>query len=197
MSSPSPRYSRGVKICVFCSSSDAVAPIYRAAADRLGRLLAEGGHELVYGGGGFGLMGAVAASARKAGARVTGVIPRFISERTGSDVDELIVTDGLRERKARMEQLADGFIALPGGFGTLEEVLEIVTLGQLGVVTKPVVFINTRGFYNPLNRMFELLYRQRFAKPEFRRLYGFVPTPEAAMAYLCAWSPAEKVTKWF
>jgi len=186
-----------MKICVFCSSSDAVAGPFLDEATALGSLLGRSGYQLVYGGGGFGLMGAVAKSARAGGARVTGVIPRFIAERTSSHVDELIVTEDLRARKARMEQLSDAFIALPGGFGTLEEVLEIVTLAQLGKLAKPVAFVNTRGFYDPLVAVFENLYALKFAKPEFRELYGVLPDSAAALAYIDSWRPPRPIQKWF
>jgi cytokinin riboside 5'-monophosphate phosphoribohydrolase len=186
-----------VRICVYCSSSDAVGEGYKGAADELGRLLAAGGHSLVFGGGCYGLMGAVARAARRGGARVTGVIPRFMAERTETEADEVVVTGDLRERKARMEELSDAFVALPGGFGTLEEILEILTLRQLGVVSKPAVFVNTNGFYAPLAAFFETLYRERFAKSVFRGIYTLSETPALALAYLAAWKAEALPGKWF
>ncbi len=186
-----------MNICVFCSSSSAVADGYVAAASDLGARIAREGHSLIYGGGRFGLMGAVSRAARENGAAVTGVIPRFIAERTDSDVDRLVVTADLRERKAKMEELSDAFISLPGGFGTLEEVLEIITLGQLGLLSKPVAFVNTEGFYDPLVNVFERLYAEKFAKPVFRALYAVVSTPRQAVEYVVQWKPGLKVSKWF
>ncbi len=186
-----------MRICVFCSSSDAVGERYVSAASELGRLIARGGHHLVFGGGSFGLMGAVSLAARQAGAAVTGVIPRFIAERVRSGVDTLIVTETMRERKARMEELSDAFIALPGGFGTLEEILEVVTNVQLGLISKPVAFVNTAGFYDPLVRVFETLYLERFSKPSFRATYAVAPDPGAAMRYVEEWKPHDLESKWF
>jgi hypothetical protein len=171
--------------------------VYAAAAEELGALIARGGHALVYGGGKFGLMGAVARSTRANGGKVTGVIPRFIAERTSSEVDSLIVTDGMRERKARMEALSDAFIALPGGFGTLEEVFEIIAYGQLGLLAKPVAFVNTRDFYDPLIRMFEKLYQERFAKHIFQSMYRVAANPRDAVSFLEGWKPVKLESKWF
>ncbi len=186
-----------MRICVFCSSSSAVGSAFTAAAADLGERIARGGHGLVFGGGSFGLMGAVSRAARTAGGKVTGVIPRFMAERVRSDVDALIVTETMRERKARMEELSDAFIALPGGFGTLEEILEVVTNVQLGQLSKPVVFVNVLGFYDPLLRMFETLYAERFTKPSFRSTYAAVPDPADALAYVEGWKPSAVESKWF
>jgi uncharacterized protein (TIGR00730 family) len=118
-------------------------------------------------------------------------------QRTRTEADRLVVTEDLRERKARMEALADAFIALPGGFGTLEEMLEIITLKQLGVVAKPAAFVNTLGFYLPLVAVFERLYEQRFAKPAFRDIYKVADTPRDALDYVTAWKPGAVPGKWF
>lgn len=186
-----------MRVCVFCSSSDAVAPEYVSAASELGRLLARGGHSLVYGGGGFGLMGAVSRAAREAGAAVTGVIPSFMTAKVRSELDDLVVTDTMRDRKARMEALSDAFISLPGGFGTLEEMLEIITYKQLGLLAKPAAFVNTCGFFDPLVRVFETLYSQRFSKPSFRATYAVAPGPAEALEYIEGWKPAAVESKWF
>jgi uncharacterized protein (TIGR00730 family) len=186
-----------VRICVFCSSSDAVGQEYITAASDLGGLIARGGHGLVYGGGGFGLMGAVSRAARETGAAVTGVIPRFMTEKVRSVVDTLVLTDTMRERKARMEELSDAFIALPGGFGTLEEVLEIVTYVQLGLLAKPVAFVNTSGFYDPLVQVFDTFYREKFSKTSFRSTYAVASDPAEAMRYIEGWKPGNVESKWF
>ncbi len=186
-----------VNICVFCSSSDAVGADYSAAARELGELIARGGHALVFGGGAFGLMGTVARTVRANGGSVTGVIPRFMAERTRTEADSLVVTQDLRERKAKMEALSDAFIALPGGFGTLEEILEVITLRQLGVLVKPAAFVSTRGFYEPLVAVFEHLYAERFAKDAFRGIYKVADTPREAVDYVTSWKPGVLPGKWF
>ena len=186
-------------ICVYSSSSDAVAAEYVRAAVELGRLIGERGMELVYGGANVGLMGTLARAAKNAGGRVTGVIPRAIAARglAFGDADELVLTDTLRERKAVMEERAGTFIALPGGFGTLEETLEAITLKQLGIHDKPVVFVNTAGFYDGLLGLFERFYELDFAKAESRSLYHVAPGPEEAMAYIETYSPVVFPEKWF
>lgn len=185
-------------VCVYCSSSDAVSPLYFQAAEALGAGIAARGCDLVYGGANLGLMGALARAATAAGGRVIGVIPGALRERglAYEEADELIITRDLRERKAIMEQRADAFVALPGGFGTLEELLEMLTLRQLRMHDKALVLLNVRGFYDPLAALFEQLYRERFAKP-FRDLYHVAPTAEAALAYLDGYTPFLAPAKWF
>lgn len=186
-------------ICVYSSSSDAVAAEYVRAAAELGRLIGERGMELVYGGANVGLMGTLARAAKEAGGRVTGVIPRAIAARglAFGDADELVLTDTLRERKAVMEERAGAFIALPGGFGTLEETLEAITLKQLGIHDKPVAFVNTAGFYDGLLGLFERFYALDFAKAESRSLYHVASGPDEAMAYIETYSPVAFPEKWF
>lgn len=186
-------------ICVFSSSSDALANDYTVVARQLGVLIAQHGYALVFGGANTGLMGEVARSVHDSRGRVIGVIPKAIHERgiayTASD--ELIITTDLRERKARMEQRASAFIALPGGFGTLEEIAEALTLKQLQTHAKPIVFINTLGFYDRLAAFFEQLYEQRFTKPHYRALYYFAPDAEKAMEYILTYQPPALQSKWF
>jgi uncharacterized protein (TIGR00730 family) len=186
-----------MNICVFCSSSSAVDGRYVEAAKEMGALIARGGHRLVYGGGGFGLMGAMAEAAHENGGSVVGIIPRFMAQRMKSDVDELIIAEDMRTRKAKMDSLSDAFIALPGGFGTLEEILEIITLCQLNVISKPVAFVDTAGFYDSLQAVFEQLYKEKFAKPAYRGLYRFAADPREALSYVEGWTQGEKVQKWF
>ncbi|GAB4572847.1 MAG: hypothetical protein Kow0077_13470 [Anaerolineae bacterium] len=178
-------------ICVFASSSDAIAPIYFEAAEQLGRLMAERGHTLIYGGGGIGLMGAVARGMHAGGGRVIGVIPQKLIPQGYDGVDEMIVTETMRERKAIMEDRADAFVVLPGGFGTLEEVLEVLTLKQLGYHHKAITLLNTGGFWEPLLQTFEHLFRTHFADDGLRASYHVAATPEAALAYIAAYRPAE------
>ncbi len=185
-------------ICVYCSSSSHVPGHYVGIARSMGRVLAQGGWALVYGGARVGLMGEVAEAARSDGARVIGVIPRSLVDAgiSGDHVDEMIVTRDLRERKAVMAERAGGFVALPGGFGTLEELLEILTLKQLGEHRKPVVVVNATGFYDSLLCQFERMYQQGFTKEVYRRLYEVVEDAAAAVAYVESYEPEDLGEKW-
>jgi hypothetical protein len=188
-----------VNICVFCSSSDAVDGAYRAAAAELGSLIGAAGHTMVFGGGSVGLMGAAARAVREAGGRVHGVLPRFMN-RPGvacTDCDTLELTGSMAERKARMIALSEAFIALPGGFGTLEEISEVITQKQFDFVKAPLVAVNTKGFYDSLADFFERFYAESFAKPAFRATCPFVPDPASAMEYIRTWTPSEGTSKWF
>ena len=188
-----------MRICVFCSSSDAVDGAYVEAAARLGGLIGSGGHTLVFGGGQVGLMGAVARAAKAAGASVIGVLPVFMN-RPGipyAESDQMILARDMRERKARMMEMADAFVALPGGFGTLEELSEVITQKQFGFVKAPLALVNTLGFYDPLAALFESYYARSFSKQAFRAMYAFVPTPEDALGYIRGYSPPELVSMWF
>jgi hypothetical protein len=186
-------------ICVYCSSSSAVDPIYVEAARALGQGLAERGRTLVYGGASVGLMGAVAEACHAAGGRVIGVIPRPMQDTryVFEAADEIVVTADMRERKAVMAERSSGFVALPGGFGTLEEVLEVLTLKQLKLHTNPIAFINIEGFWEPLIALFEHLYARRFASAEYhRQLYASVPDVPAALDYLDDYVPPEFPIQW-
>jgi len=186
-------------ICVFSSSSDAVAPHYVELAQSFGALLARRHMGLVYGGGRVGLMGVLARAVHAHGGRVIGVIPDFLraQEVAYEEADELIVTRDLRERKAIMESRSDAFVALPGGFGTLEEILEILTLKQLATHAKPVVFLNTRGFFDPLLALFEQLYREQFTKAECRGHYHVAAAAHEALDHIESYQPPAPVSKWF
>ena len=181
----------GRAICVFSASSDRIRTEYMQAAEELGRLIGERGETLVFGGGTRGLMGAVARSVHRHGGHVIGVIPDKLEGPgiTYEEADELIVTDTLRERKAQMDRLADAFIALPGGFGTLEEIIEAMTLKQLQYHNRPVVFINTLGFFDDLSRFFEHQFSEGFAHQAHRALYEFTPDPGSAIEYIAAYRP--------
>jgi len=186
-------------LCVFCSSSDAVGSIYSSVARELGALIAKKDYRLIYGGCHVGLMGKVAIAVKTNGGKVTGIIPQVIHDRALAykDCDELIVTKDLRERKALMQEKSDAFITLPGSFGTLEESLELITLKQLGLHNKPIVFINTNDFYKPLLELFEQLYQQKFVKEEYRELYYLANTPADALDYLRSYRPKEfEINKW-
>ena len=186
-------------ICVYSSSSDMVAPEFFDVARALGAEIARRGHTLVWGGTNVGLMGACANAAQQAGAKVIGIIPSFIAERglAYQKADELIVTDDMRQRKALMEQRSDAFIALPGGFGTLEEMFEIITLKQLQRHNKAVIFLNAIGYYEPLNAALEHMYRAQFAKQAYRNMYAFVPDARSAIEHVETYCPPEVPAKWF
>lgn len=184
-------------VAVFCGSNFGVSPAYAEAAAALGRTLAERGIGLVYGGTHKGLMGVVADAVLDAGGRVTGVINQRLFDRghlhPKLTAHEVAAT--MRERKARMADLADAFIALPGGLGTLEELLEAATLTQLGDHTKACGVLNVRGFYEPLRALLATATDEGFMKPEHRDMMVIEPDPAALLDALAAWQ-APTVTKW-
>ncbi len=189
-------------ICVFCGSNAGNQPIYRSEAEKLGRLLAARGIELVYGGGNIGLMGAVADACLEAGGTVVGVIPQALmgKEVAGRPVDHrtltrLEVVDSMHTRKARMAELAEGFIALPGGFGTFEEFCEILTWGQLGFHAKPMGLLNVNGFYDPLLAMFDRAVADGFLRLQNRAMALADRDIEGLLAAMAAYR-AEPVSKW-
>jgi hypothetical protein len=159
-------------ICVFCGSSSGARDIYRIAAESVGRRLAELKIQLVFGGASCGLMGAVADAAMMAGGRVVGVIPKAIERReiTHHGLSELRVVASMHERKAMMAELSDGFIALPGGLGTLEELFEVLTWGQLGIHAKPVALLNVVGYFDPLLKLLDWSVHEGFLRPEHHAL---------------------------
>jgi len=142
-------------VCVYCGSSPGRDETYAKAGHLLGRSIARSGLRLIYGGGTKGIMGAVAEGALKAGGKVTGIIPRFLINKEATEtaldrLDELLITDNMHERKHKMFEKSDAFVALPGGIGTVEEIIEIMTWAQLGHHRKPIVFANIQGFWNPM-----------------------------------------------
>ena len=185
-------------ICVFCASSNAVDGVYLDAATDLGRRMGQAGIDLVYGGASIGLMGAVARGVHAKGGKVTGVLPKFFKkvEIEYGEADELIVTRDMRERKAIMDERSDAFIVLPGGVGTLEEAMEIFSLIQLKQTLKPLVFINTEGFYDGIIRHFEQLVQLKFAKEETLKMYALVKSPEEAIEFIENFRPPEVHSKW-
>ena len=188
-----------MKICVFCSSSDAVGPDYFSVAAAMGTLIGSAGHTLVYGGGKVGMMGATARAVHESGGRVIGIIPEFM-HRTGvtyEKCDQLVVTADMRERKAKMMAASEAFVALPGGFGTLEELSELITLLQFRLLTSPLALVNTLGFYDALAGMFDRFYREKFAKPELGSVLALVDDPAGAMRYIGTFTPPRLVSKWF
>ena len=190
------------RICVFCGSNAGHNPLYRAEAEKLGRLLAARNIELVYGAGNIGLMGAVADACLEAGGAVIGVIPEALmgKEVAGRAVDHRALTrievvDSMHTRKARMAELSDGFIALPGGFGTFEEFCEILTWGQLGFHAKPMGLLNVNGFYDPLLAMFDKAVAEGFLRAQNRAMALADTDVENLLATMTAYRP-EPVSKW-
>jgi len=186
-------------VCVFCASSPHVDQVYRDAARELGRLLGEGGHTLVYGGTRNGLMGVLAGAVHAAGGRVVGVIPTRMLDHDIAyrEADDLLVAETMAERKGEMEKRADAFVALPGGFGTLEELCEVITLKQLLYVSGPIVIVNVAGYYDRFLDHLEYMYETGFAYAVYRALYCTVSTPQEALAYIESYSgDADLPEKW-
>jgi uncharacterized protein (TIGR00730 family) len=174
------------RVCVYCGSSGRVAEVFREAARRTGRLLAEAGMELIYGGGHVGLMGLTADAALAAGGRVVGIIPDFLHDRelTHKNLSELLVVGSMHERKQRMFERADAFAILPGGLGTLDEAFECMTWKQLGLHDKPIVVVDTEGYWKPLLALIDQTVDSGFAPARMRDGIQIVPTPEALIALL-------------
>lgn len=160
------------RVCVFCGSNPGTKPAYAEAARALGRLLAQRGLELVYGGGNVGLMGIVAEAAMQAGGTVIGVIPESLMrlEVGARDISELHVVGSMHDRKAMMAELSDAFIALPGGIGTMEELFEVWTWGQLGLHSKPAAFLDVAGFYGHLHTFLDHMVAEGFLKERHRQM---------------------------
>ncbi len=186
-------------LCVYCSSSDRLEPKYYAAATELGVEMARRQWTLVYGGGKTGLMGALARGVKSGAGRVIGVIPEFMKEREleFTEADELISVLTMRERKMIMETRADAFLALPGGWGTLEELLEILTLSHLEVLRKPVVIFNQDGYYDDLLRLCDRIVREKFMHDTIRGKYAVARTVEEIFPLIENWSPQPGDAKWF
>jgi uncharacterized protein (TIGR00730 family) len=193
MSAASPEQAIERAVCVYCASSRIAHPDYRAAAHRLGDVLARQGVGIVYGGGAVGSMGALADGALSAGGRVIGILPRFMAdlEWGHKGLTDLQLVEDLRTRKHLMLTLSQAAIALPGGSGTLEELLEAITLKRLGLYLNPIVMVNTRGFFTPLLDVLGRAVDERFMDPRHLQMWQVVDTPEdvpAALASAPAWS---------
>jgi len=187
-----------MNICVYCASSDRVDPAYGAVAEHLGRLLGERKNNLVFGGGNTGPMNQLANAVKDAGGRVISVIPKAFDARgfTFARSDEIVRTENLQERRLTMIKGSDVFIALPGGFGTLEEVAENLTMRQLGLHHRPLALVDVNGFWSPFLEFVNRLERDRFILPEHRSLLFLAPTPEAALDHLDAYAPVDLPDKW-
>ncbi|MCA0051091.1 TIGR00730 family Rossman fold protein [Mesorhizobium sp. B283B1A] len=174
-------------VCVYCGSSPGRDETYIKAGHLLGRSLARSGLRLVYGGGTKGIMGAVAEGALKAGGKVTGIIPRFLINREATEtaldrLDELVITDNMHERKHKMFEKSDAFVALPGGIGTVEEIVEVMTWAQLGHHRKPIVFGNVGGFWDPMLALLDHMAAEGFIHTAQRVKPLVVNDPEAIVA---------------
>lgn len=181
------------RICIFAASSAKVGSVYTDAAYELGALFAKNGLELVFGGGTTGLMGACARGVKDAGGRAVGVIPQKLNVPgiAFEHCDELIVTADMHTRKAAMEKLSDGYAVLPGGFGTLEEMMEVLTLNQLGYISAPVVMLNTKGFYDRLLAQFGTFVERGFTDERCLALLAAADTPVECVEKLMAFTPPE------
>lgn len=185
------------RVTVFCGSSNGLNPIYAEQAFAFGKLLAEKNIELVYGGAKVGLMGAVAEGVLQHGGHVIGVLPHFLQQKevAHTGLTELILVDTMHERKLKMHDLSDGAVALPGGFGTLEELFEMLTWGQLGLHRKPVAIYNTNGFYNPLIQMADTMVEEGFLKLVNREMLLVNDNAEALLSAMHTYQPVQ-VQKW-
>lgn len=173
-------------VCVYSASSTKIDPVYFQAAEDLGRLLAEHHIRLINGAGSIGLMCSVADAVLKNGGEVTGVIPHFMVEQNWhhTGLTELIEVESMHERKQKMANLSDGIIALPGGCGTLEELLEIITWKQLGLYLNPIIILNVNGFFDPLLEMLEKAIEENFMRQQHGDIWKVARTPEEAVKLL-------------
>ncbi len=185
-------------VCVFCGSASGTNPVYAEAARELGRAFAAHNLTLVYGGGRVGLMGEVATAALASGGRVVGVIPHSLAlkEIALEDCTELIVVNTMHERKALMADRADAFVAMPGGYGTCDELFEIITWAQLGIHNKPVAVLNVNGFFTPLLAWLDHIVTEGLLRPKHRELLLVADSVPELLARLAAWAPPEPLTKW-
>lgn len=185
-------------ICVYCSSSNYLPKKFYTFAEEFGRQIAINSYNMVYGGTTVGMMGTIANNALKYGANVIGVIPERIAQfgLKHPDLAQVIITKDMRERKATMERYADIFVALPGGFGTFEEIFEILVAKQLGYHNKPVIFFNFDNYYDNMFKMFDTVYENNFAKQEMKSLYYIANNIEEMLDYLKSYTPEEITLKW-
>jgi uncharacterized protein (TIGR00730 family) len=185
-------------VCVFCGSASGRNPAYAAAARELGQELVRRGLTLIYGGGRVGLMGEVATAVTRAGGSVVGVIPHSLSEKeiAYGDATELIVTSTMHARKALMADRADAFLALPGGFGTCDELFEILTWAQLGIHRKPIGLLNVAGFFTPLLGWLDHVVNEGLLKAKHRAVLLVADTAAELLDKLAAYEPPEPTLKW-
>ena len=185
-------------ICVFCGANAGKHPAYVEAARQLGEDLGQRQLGLVYGGGSVGLMGIIAQAALDSGCRVVGVIPEPLTTREvmGREIGEMIVVESMHERKATMAYLADAFVAMPGGFGTLDELFEAITWGQLGIHRKPIGLLNVAGYYDPLLVLIERAVDEGFIRGQHRQLLVVDHDPTALLDKLESYEPPPALVAW-
>lgn len=179
-------------ICVFASSSNFLEDIFYSDAQKLGNLIGENGYNIVYGGSKLGMMYACARAVKAAGGKIIGIMPEKLANMgcaNPEDCDEFILTPGMRERKAKLDELSDAVIAIAGGYGTLEELAELIVQKQLGYNNKPIVILNTSGYYDKLIEFFETMITRNFANKESRKLYIVAQTPAEAIEYIKKYEP--------
>lgn len=175
-----------MNICVFCGSASGENPLYAAAAKSLGNQLAEQGHSLIYGGGNIGLMGIVADAVLENNGKVIGIIPSFLAERevAHQGLSQLEIVGTMHQRKMRMAELSNAFVALPGGWGTLEELAEILTWKQLGLIKQPIFVLNTNQFFDHLIAQMRLMVKEGFLRNENLHLINFAQTPKEILSMI-------------
>jgi uncharacterized protein (TIGR00730 family) len=182
------------RLCVFCGTNTGSRPEYGAAARELGTLLASEGIELVYGGASVGIMGELADAAQEGGGHVTGIIPQQLMQKEAAHrgIPDLIVVASMHQRKSQMADLSDGFIALPGGIGTMEGFFEILTWGQLGIHAKPCGILNTAGYFDALIEFLDHAVQEGFLLEAHRNAIMVETNPKALLERLRAWEPSEE-----
>ena len=176
-----------VNICVFASSSNNLDKNFYTDAEELGKLIGQNGMNIVYGGSRLGMMYKCASKVKEFGGKIIGVMPQRLYDLgfgNPDDCDDFILTTGMRERKAKMDEISECVIALAGGFGTLEEISEMIVQKQLGYNKKPIVLLNTNGFYNHLINFFDAIIENGFAKESTKKLYYIASTPEDVVKYI-------------
>ena len=186
------------RICVFCGSSVGLRKQYEDAAVAMARSLAARGIDLTYGGGSVGLMGVIADEMLRQGREVIGIIPQAIASReiAHNYLTELRVVRSMHERKSLMTELSDGFIALPGGFGTFEELFEVITWAQLGIHEKPIGILNVAGYFDPILEMVDRGIDEEFIRPQYRDLILVSENAEELLDLMETFEPIEGLTKW-
>jgi len=173
-----------MRICIYCASSSKIDEVYFDATERLAKILVNSKVQVIYGGGGHGLMGKLADTVLAQGGQIKGIMPQFMNEVEWAhkSVTDIEFTKTMHERKSKFLENIDALIALPGGTGTLEELLEAITLKRLGQFTKPIIILNTNGYYDPLIQMLERCVEEKFLRPIHAEMWTFVHQPEEVMS---------------
>ncbi|PIZ32756.1 MAG: TIGR00730 family Rossman fold protein [Alphaproteobacteria bacterium CG_4_10_14_0_8_um_filter_37_21] len=175
-----------MKLCVFCSASEKIDQKFKDIADETGRIMAKNNIGLVFGGGKLSMMGAVASSVTANGGHATGYIPGHLNESEGghSDIEDIHIVDTMHTRKMHMAENSDGFLVLPGGFGSMDEFFEIMTWKQLGIHHKPIIIMNAHGYWEPLLKLMDHIIAHNFARPEHKNIFDVIQTPDELMKML-------------